>query len=268
VSCIAAVGDLHVGADSRGLVSPRLSEVSELADVLLVAGDLTRIGTPDEIDVFIDELRAVTIPKVAVLGNHDHHAGRADELAARCEAGGITVLDGNAVVIEHDGGTLGIAGVKGFGGGFPGRSLSAFGEQIMKDFVAEAERDVAALAAALRSLDERPGGRPDRVVVLLHYAPIRATLEGEPTEIYPFLGSGRLAEVIDDAGADLVIHGHAHHGTECGATPGGIPVRNVAQPVIDDCYRLYRLGPADGALQKGSDPCCNAQTMREGPSAQ
>jgi Icc-related predicted phosphoesterase len=238
---VAAVGDLHVGTDSRGLLAPQFRELADVADLLLVAGDLTRIGAPEEADVFVEELRTAAVPTVVVLGNHDHHSGCPDEVTARCRSGGLTVLDGTSVVIEGPTGTVGVAGTKGFGGGFSGTSLSAFGEQAMKDFVAVAETDAERLALALGEVVADP--RPDHVVVLLHYAPIRHTLDGEPREIYPFLGCGRLAEVIDEAGADLVIHGHAHHGVECGMTPGGIPVRNVAQPVIGACYRLYQLRP-------------------------
>ena len=236
---LAAVGDLHVGTDSRGLLAPHFRALGERADLLLVAGDLTRIGTLEEADVFVEELSVAQIPTVVVLGNHDHHSGRADDVAARCRAGGLIVLDGTSVVIEGSAGRVGVAGIKGFGGGFPGSSLHAFGEQAIKDFVAVAESDAARLTAALDELKE---SQVDHVVVLLHYAPIRHTLDGEPREIYPFLGSGRLAEVIDAGGADLVVHGHAHHGVECGVTPGGVPVRNVAQPVIGSCYRLYELG--------------------------
>lgn len=239
---IAAIGDLHVGTDSRGSIGPRLTNLDDVADVLLLAGDLTRVGTIEEIDVLVDELREVDIPKIAVLGNHDHHAGCPDELAGRCEDGGITVIEGSGTVVDIDGQRLGVAGIKGFGGGFPGTSASAFGEAEMKSFAHHARRDAEQLADALASLDV------DRTVVLLHYAPVRGTLSGEPLEIYPFLGSGLFAEVADGADVDLVIHGHAHHGTEVGVTPGGVPVRNVAQPVINDCYRLIHLGRTSSSV--------------------
>jgi Icc-related predicted phosphoesterase len=213
-----------------------LATLGDVADVLLLAGDLTRVGTVEEIDVLVDELLGVEIPKIAVLGNHDHHAGCPDELVERCERGGITVVEGAATVVECDDERLGIAGIKGFGGGFPGTSASAFGEPEMKAFAAHARRDSERLADALSTLDV------DRKVVLMHYAPVRDTLIGEPPEIYPFLGSGLFAEVADAARVDLVIHGHAHHGSEVGVTPGGVPVRNVAQPVVNDCYRLIHLG--------------------------
>jgi len=233
---IAAVGDLHVGTDLRGRLAPRFAGIDDEADVLLLAGDLTRVGSVEEVDVLIDELAGVSLPKVAVLGNHDHHADVPAELMRRCRDGGIAVLEGESTVVEHDGATLGIAGIKGFGGGFPGTSLAPFGEAEIKSFANCTTDQAAALEAALRSLDT------DHTVVLLHYSPIRETLAGEPPEIFPFLGSGHFAEVIDEVGADLVIHGHAHHGAEKGVTPGGIPVRNVAEPVIQDCYRVYHLG--------------------------
>lgn len=232
---VAAVGDLHAGTDSVGLIGPRLADVTEHADVLLLAGDLTRIGTLDEIDVLLGELAGLALPKVAVLGNHDHHAGMTDELVGQCEAEGVRVLEGEAEVIELAGGTLGVAGIKGFCGGFPGTSLSPFGEAEIKAFAETAHVQAARLGQALGQLDT------DHVIALMHYSPVRDTVIGEPLEIYPFLGCGCFAEAIDAAGADLVVHGHAHHGTEQGMTPGGIPVRNVAQPLIGDCYRVFHL---------------------------
>jgi len=241
---VAAIGDQHAGTDSVGLIEPRFADVEEHADVLLIAGDLTRLGLPEEAEVLAGELAAVGIPKVAVLGNHDHHADRVDEVVAACESAGIRVLEGDAeVVTAPDGTTLGVAGVKGFGGGFPGTSLSAFGEREMKAFVHHAEAVADALGQALAGLGT------DHRVALLHYAPIRATLKGEPPEIYPFLGSNLLAEAVDAVGADLIVHGHAHHGVEKGVTPGGIHVRNVAQPVIRQCYRVYCLGGSPDGLE-------------------
>ena len=172
-----------------------------------------------------------------MLGNHDHHAGEVDGVTRALGDGGIHVLDGSAEVVEIDGASLGIAGTKGFGGGFAGASGSEFGEPEMKAFMAHTKRIACSLERALASLST------DHRVALLHYAPIDATLVGERREIYPFLGSYLLAEAIDVAGADLVLHGHAHGGTERGSTPGGVPVRNVAQPVIGAAYKVYTLGP-------------------------
>lgn len=234
---IAAVGDIHVGTDSVGRVAAGLWHVAERADVLLLAGDLTRCGTPDEAELVAIELADVTVPIVAVLGNHDHHGDAPEEVTAVLRDAGVEVLDGASTLVEGGGTVLGIAGVKGFGGGFAGACATAFGEQAMKAFVGETRAEAARLHDALVELR----GRCDRTVALLHYSPVEETLRGERLEIYPFLGSQLLAEAIDAAGADLVLHGHAHHGTERGVTPGGIRVRNVAQPVIGHAYRVFDL---------------------------
>ena len=234
---IAAVGDIHVGSDSVGRVAQGLAHVNERADVLVLAGDLTRCGTAEEAALVAGELAAVTIPVVAVLGNHDFHAEEAGELVRVLEGGGVTVLDGTSITVESGGGVIGIAGAKGFGGGFAGACATSFGEQAMKAFIAETRAEAARLHDALVGV----AARADRVVALLHYSPVEETLRGERLEIYPFLGSHLLAEAIDTAGADLVLHGHAHHGTERGVTPGGIRVRNVAQQVIGHAYRVFDL---------------------------
>ena len=232
---IAAVGDIHVGVDSVGRVAEGLRHVDERADVLLLAGDLTRCGEATEARLVVDELRDVHIPMVAVLGNHDCHADEAAEVTEILERAGVRVLDGTATTVEVDDATVGIAGTKGFGGGFAGACATAFGERAMKAFVEETAAEAAGLRRALEGLDT------DRRVALLHYSPVEETLRGERLEIYPFLGSHLLAEAIDTAGADLVVHGHAHHGSERGVTPGGTRVRNVAQPVIQQAYRVYDL---------------------------
>ena len=234
---IAAVGDIHVGSDSVGLVAAGLRHVAERADVLMLAGDLTRCGTPDEAELVVAELAGVTVPVVAVLGNHDHHADASEEVAAVLRDARIQVLDGTSTLVEAGGAVLGVAGVKGFGGGFAGACATAFGEECMKAFVGETRAEAARLHDALVELR----CRCDRTVVLLHYSPVEETLRGERLEIYPFLGSHLLAEAIDAAGADLVVHGHAHHGSERGVTPGGVRVRNVAQPVIGHAYRVFDL---------------------------
>lgn len=233
---IAAFGDVHVGADSRGRLRESFARVDEQADVLLVAGDLTRCGSPDEAQMLADELSEVRVPIVAVLGNHDHHAGRVKEVMSVLRAAGVTVLEGSSTVVEIGGERLGIAGTKGFGGGFAGACGSDFGEPEMKAFVAHTKALAERLHDALASLDT------DYRVALLHYAPVPDTLAGERLEIFPFLGSYLLAEAIDKAGADLVVHGHAHGGVEKGVTAGGIHVRNVAQPVLRQAYALYCLG--------------------------
>lgn len=233
---IAAVGDVHVGVDTRGRLREGFARLREQADVLLVAGDLTRCGAPDEARVFAEEVADAGVPVVTVLGNHDHHAGRVKELMSVLRGCGITVLEGASTVIEAGGVRLGIAGTKGFGGGFAGACGSDFGEPEMKAFVSHTKALSDRLHDALASLDT------DYRVALLHYAPVPDTLAGERLEIYPFLGSYLLAEAIDKAGADLVVHGHAHGGTEKGVTAGGVHVRNVAQPVIRQAYARYCLG--------------------------
>jgi Icc-related predicted phosphoesterase len=238
---IAAFGDVHAGRDSTGTIAPGFEGVEDRADVLLLAGDLTRCGTEEEAAVLARELRDVALPKVAVLGNHDHHDGDPAGVARVLEGAGIEVLEGTHVVIDVAGARLGVAGVKGFGGGFAGACASAFGEAEMKAFICHTHDVADRLEDGLEALDA------DVKVALLHYSPIRETLEGERLEIYPFLGSYLLAEAIDRAGAHLVLHGHAHAGSERGVTPGGVPVRNVAQPVLQAPYRIYSV-PTDGRL--------------------
>jgi Icc-related predicted phosphoesterase len=232
---IAAVGDVHVGLDSRGRLAPWLAEACTCADVLLLAGDLTQVGTVEEAQVLAGEVAAATVPIIAVLGNHDVHSDQGDAVADVLEQAGVTVLDGGTAEVEIGDATLGVAGVAGFGGGFAGRSGSAFGEPEMKAFVQRTMDDAARLESALCSLDT------DVRVALMHYSPVAETLGREPPEIYPFLGSYLLAEAVDRAGADLVLHGHAHRGSEQGMTPGGVRVRNVAQPVLGAPFRLFEL---------------------------
>jgi Icc-related predicted phosphoesterase len=236
---VAAVGDVHVGPDSRHTLAPGFEHLDRDADVLLLAGDLTRCGTAEEAAVLGEELRHVRAPKLAVLGNHDHHDERPDEVCATLQRAGITVLEGDAVQIDVGGCRLGVAGVKGFGGGFGSTALSAFGERETKRFVEHTKWISERLRGALEQLD----GHCDVRIALLHYAPVRDTIEGEPPEIHAFLGSQLLAEAIDAAGADLVLHGHAHAGTECGATPAGVPVRNVALPLLGAAYRVFSFDP-------------------------
>ncbi|MBQ0876550.1 metallophosphoesterase [Streptomyces sp. RT42] len=238
---VAAVGDIHMGPDSEGLLRPAFETLPECADLLLLAGDLTRHGTPDEARVVAREVRDLSVPVVAVLGNHDHHDERPEEVTGILREAGVTVLEGEGTVVECAGGRVGIAGTKGFGGGFVGRSAGEFGEPVMKEFVRTTRRSADRLHTALKELDEE--GCTARVA-LTHFSPVADTLAGEPPEIHPFLGSYLLAEAIDTAGADLAVHGHAHLGTEHGMTAGGVRVRNVAQPVIRRAFNVYRLGSA------------------------
>ncbi|MGW9307340.1 metallophosphoesterase family protein [Saccharomonospora azurea] len=233
---LAAVGDVHLGEDAQGRLRPALEHLPSRADALLLAGDLTRHGTPDEARIVAHEFADLGIPVVAVLGNHDYHGEAVDEVTAILrDEGGIHVLEGDGVVLRVDGARLGVAGVKGFGGGFEGRCASAFGEPEMKAFVEHTVDIADSLRSALKELDA------DVRVALTHYSPVPDTLHGEPLEIYPFLGAYQLGEVVDEAGATLALHGHAHSGCEHGVTPGGVRVRNVAQPVIRSAYALYRI---------------------------
>jgi len=241
---VAAFGDVHVGEDSRGTLRPHLEHLSENADVLLLAGDLTRLGTVAEAEVLADELRDVGIPIAAVLGNHDYHSDCEKDVGYALDAAGIRVLEGDATVLEtSDGQRLGVGGVKGFGTGFPGAMCSDFGEPEMKAFVRHSHEAATRLREALASLPTDVDGR----VALMHYAPVPETLAGERLEIFPFMGSYHLAEAVDAVGnIDLALHGHAHGGSEKGTTPGGVPVRNVAVPVIGAAYRVYCLGARGG----------------------
>jgi Icc-related predicted phosphoesterase len=232
---IAAVGDIHVGIDSAGSLRPKLYTVRNEADMLLLAGDLTKSGAPEEVEVLIDELRDLDVPVIAVLGNHDHHSGHASEVVRMLERAGVTVLDAAGATLKVHGVTVGIAGDKGFGGGFEGASGSEFGEDEMKTFMAHTRMRADGLERALSEL-----GTQIRIA-LLHYSPVRDTLRGEHPELFPFLGSYMLGEACDRAGAHLALHGHAHHGTEHGRTPAGIPVRNVALPVLRRPYAVYLL---------------------------
>jgi Icc-related predicted phosphoesterase len=236
---VAAVGDVHVGIDSAGRLAPRLVGLADHADLFLLAGDLTHRGRPEEAKVLAEELREVGVPTVAVLGNHDYHSDEQDAVTEVLEEAGIRVLEGDAVVVEVGGRRVGIAGSKGFGGGFAGASASDFGEPEMKAFVGHTKTLAGRLERALGGL------HADRRIALLHYSPVAETLAGEPREIHAFLGSYLLAEAVDRAGADLVVHGHAHRGSRNGTTPGGVPVRNVAAPVIGRAYEVFHFDAED-----------------------
>lgn len=223
VTRIAAVGDFHCDERSRGSLAELFDHVNREADILALVGDLTTHGRPDEMAVFLDEIRPVDIPIVGVLGNHDHETDHGAELRAMLADAGVTVLDGEAVEIQG----VGFTGVKGFAGGFGRWALGPFGETLIKDFVQCAVDESLKLERGLRELHS------ERRVVLLHYAPITDTLAGEPEQVYPFLGSSRLLEPVETLGADVVFHGHAHYGSYRGETPGGIPVFNVSMHVLE-----------------------------------
>ena len=219
---VAALADLHCTKTSHGGFQALFARLAEAADVALIAGDLTDYGLPEEARVLAKELASVRIPIAAVLGNHDIESGKADEVRQTLTDAGVVVLDGDACEMQG----IGIAGVKGFGGGFGQRALGPWGETIIKQFVREAVDEALKLEAALARL------RTNHLVALLHYSPVQATVEGEPLEIYPFLGSSRLEEPIGRYPVSLVVHGHAHRGRLEGATKTGVPVYNVSMPLL------------------------------------
>jgi Icc-related predicted phosphoesterase len=219
---VAAVGDLHCARTSQGALQPLFARIAESAEVLLLAGDLTDYGLPEEARVLAKELAAVRLPTAAVLGNHDYESDKQDEIRQILTDSGVTVLDGDACELHG----IGIAGVKGFGGGFGQRALGPWGEPIIKQFVHEAVKEALKLEAALARL------RTDRLVALLHYAPVQDTVEGEPLEIYPFVGSSRLEEPIGRYPVSFVVHGHAHRGRLEGRTKSGAAVYNVSMPLL------------------------------------
>ncbi len=232
---VAAVGDVHVGLDMRGELRRSFASVKEHADVLLIAGDLTQHGSREEGRLMAEEVADVGVPTVAVLGNHDYHQDAQDAIRADLERVGVTVLEGENVVLELAGRRVGIAGVKGFGGGFAGACGSEFGELEMKAFIRHTKDTARQLLQCLKAMD------CDVRIALTHYSPTKDTLLGEKLEIYPFLGSHLLAEAIDEGRCDLAVHGHAHHGSERGITAGGVPVRNVAKPLIRSAYQLFEV---------------------------
>src|SRR6476619_5410483 len=213
---VAAIADLQCNRNSHGAFQAIFSRIADAADVLIIAGDLTDYGLPEEARVLAKELAALRIPKAAVLGNHDVASGKADEVRAILTEAGLVVLDGDACELAG----VGVAGVKGFGGGFGKRALGPWGETTIKQFVREAVDEALKLEAALARL------RTTNLVALLHYSPIQQTCEGEPPEIYPFLGSSRLEEPLGRYPVTLVVHGHAHRGQLEGTTNNGVPVYN------------------------------------------
>jgi Icc-related predicted phosphoesterase len=233
---IAAIADVHFSETTRNSLREYWNKLHECADLFLIGGDLTTHGGPDQAAVLAAELEHVKVPTVAVLGNHDYHSNQAADVRKELEGVGVTVLEQDSTTMGIAGQSVGIAGTCGFGGGFAGACGSDFGEPQMKAFIRYTQSLAHALETSLKEL------KTDFRIALLHYSPIKETIAGERLEIYPFLGSYLLAEAIDRAGADLAIHGHAHHGQEKGVTPGGAPVRNVALPVLRRPYAIYTLG--------------------------
>lgn len=232
---IAAAGDVHFDRKSHNRFSQHFHNLKDKADFLLLAGDLTQTGHPEEMKVLANDLRKCPIPMIAVLGNHDYHVDQVEQVTQILTDVGVTVLEGSSIILNIGNYKVGIAGSKGFGGGFVGACGSDFGEPEMKSFMRHSKNDARHLENVIKEMEA------DYKVVLLHYSPTAQTLVGEKKEIYPFLGSYYLAEAIDYGKADIAFHGHAHGGVERGETPGGCPVRNVAQPVIRHAYNIYTL---------------------------
>jgi uncharacterized protein len=232
---IAAAGDLHASAATRDRVERAFATVAEEADVILLAGDLTTTGEPEQAQVVADACRDIDVPVFAVFGNHDLHVNRADDIRAVLEEANIHVLDRAWRTCEIAGLTLGVVGAKGFVGGFPGSTLPDFGEPILRQVYAETTQEAEAIGRGLQEMVHC-----DLRVVLLHYAPIQGTVEGEPEGIHVMLGSDRLATPIAEYGADLVLHGHAHAGSFEGCI-GKIPVYNVAVHVTGRDFWIFDL---------------------------
>ena len=237
---LAAVGDLHIRSTSQGSLQPLLENVNDQADVLLLCGDLTDYGLPDEAQVLAKELTAgVRIPMVAVLGNHDYESGQHVEVRRILADAGVKLLDGETCEIKG----VGFAGAKGFAGGFGRATLGSWGERAIKAFVQEAIDEALKFESALARL------RTDKRVALLHYAPVRETVEGEPPDIFPWLGTSRLEEPLNRYPVDVVFHGHAHFGAPEGRTSAGVRVFNVALPLLRHLFperppiRIFELSP-------------------------
>lgn len=239
---IAAAADLHFTEGMAGTLREHYVRLNDEADVFLLGGDLTNMGRPTEMEALIEELVGVQVPIVAVLGNHDFEGNAGEQIATLLKSRGVHLLDGERVELDVDGAVLGVAGVKGFCGGFDPHTLKAFGEQALKVFIAETFHEAKKLEAALGAL------HTDLRIALLHYSPVRETMGDEAIEVYPFLGSSLLLEPIERSGpVHAVFHGHAHRGAPAGRTPRGIPVYNVALPVLRRPYALVTLnGPASG----------------------
>jgi len=242
---IAAAADIHASDVSADRVEQAFSELQGEADVVLLAGDLTTSGEPEQAEVIGAACRQLDVPIFAVLGNHDHHAERIDELTDVLAGAGVRLLDRDCASCEIDGLELGIVGAKGFVGGFPGSALPDFGEPLLRGIYAETTAESEAIARGLQALVHC-----DVRVVLLHYSPVVDTLEGEPPGIYTYLGCDRLATPIAENGADLVLHGHAHAGSFEGSV-GDIPVYNVAVHVTGRNFWIFEL---DGSgLRRGGE---------------
>lgn len=238
----AAVGDIHCRKESAGSLRPYFAQAAQAADALLLCGDLTDYGLPEETHVLVEELAAARIPIVAVLGNHDFESAQQDEVRRILTEAGVKVLDGEICEIHG----VGIVGVKGFAGGYGRGALGPWGENAIKQFVNEAIHEALKLESALAKM--RTGQR----IAMLHYSPIAATVQGEPVEIFPFLGTSRLEDPLIRYPVNVVVHGHAHRGYPEGKTVNGVPVYNVAKPLLQRTYpdrppfRIIEISKSEG----------------------
>jgi Icc-related predicted phosphoesterase len=220
---VAAAADIHARQGDAGRLHALVRDVAQDADVLVLGGDLTDLGRLEQAEVLLEAFDDCPIPVIATLGNHDYESGNAEEISRLLAESTVHLLDRSSVVIDG----VGFSGVKGFGGGFDRTLVNSFGEGIFKAFVSEGILESEALKNELRGLGT------ERRVAVLHYAPIRETVEGESPEIYAFLGTSRLGVALDEGGAAVAFHGHAHNGAFKGETPGGVPVFNVSLPVLE-----------------------------------
>ena len=260
---VAAVGDLHCTKNSQGAFQPLFAAIRDAADLLLLAGDLTDYGLPEEAQILTRELSAIRIPVVAVLGNHDRESGKEGDVRHVLTEAGMTVLDGDATEING----VGVAGVTGFGGGFGKHALAPWGEPVIKQFVHAAVEEALKLEKALARL------RTESLIALMHYSPVQRTVDGEPPEIYPFLGSSRLEEPIGRYPVTLVFHGHAHRGQLEGTTSSGARVYNVSLPLLSRTFpdrlpfRVFNVKVADTPKREVCATDATPSTSPGSPSA-
>lgn len=241
----AAVGDIHCSKNSSGSLRSFFAQAANASDALLLCGDLTDYGTPEEAHILAEELSAARVPIVAVFGNHDYESGQHEQVQRILTDAGVRVLDGEAIELHG----VGIAGVKGFCGGYGRRALGPWGETIIKQFVNEAIQEALKLETALAKL------RTEQRIAMLHYAPIEATVQGEPPEIFCFLGSSRLEDPLLRYPVNAVVHGHAHRGSPEGKTVNNIPVYNVAKPLLARTFPeqpAFRIIEIPASVERGA----------------
>ena len=254
---IAAIGDLHYGRNAApGSLQPLFAQINQSADILVICGDLTDFGLAEEARALVRELAVLKIPIVAVLGNHDFESSQHDQMRSILVDAGVAILDGDSTEILG----IGFAGVKGFAGGFGRRALGPWGEDIIKKFVHEAVGEALKLESALARL------RNEKRIAILHYSPIQETVEGEPPEIFPFLGCSRLEDPLNRYPVTAVVHGHAHNGTPEGRTSGGTPVYNVSLPLLRKVapdrphFRIIEVPLGSGADAVPSRPASSGRS--------